>query len=182
MSFGAAIGLNHMTSTNEPTPTTELDADFSPSEATPTDWARTRRELETAEVSWLTTVRPDGRPHVTPLITVWADGAAHFCTGPDERKAKNLAHNGQCVLTTGTNTFGGIDVVLDGEATNVADDATLRRLAEGWEAKYGSEWHFDVENGAFGHEGGTALVFRVAPRKVFAYEKDAPGAATRYRF
>ncbi len=28
------------------------------------------------------TVRPDGRPHVTPLLAVWADDALHFCTGP----------------------------------------------------------------------------------------------------
>ena len=42
---------------------------------------------------WLSTVRPDGRPHVTPLMSVWLEGALYFCTGPDERKAKNLVRN-----------------------------------------------------------------------------------------
>jgi len=31
--------------------------------------------LEKAEVFWLSTVRPDGRPHVTPMVSVWLDGA-----------------------------------------------------------------------------------------------------------
>jgi hypothetical protein len=34
-------------------------------------------------------VRADGRPHVTPLISVLVDGALHFCTGATEQKAKN---------------------------------------------------------------------------------------------
>jgi hypothetical protein len=37
------------------------------------------------------TVRPDGRPQVTPVVAVWLDGAVHFTTGPTERKAHNLA-------------------------------------------------------------------------------------------
>jgi hypothetical protein len=40
---------------------------------------------------WLSTARPDGRPHVTPFIAVWLDEALWFCTGADELKAKNLA-------------------------------------------------------------------------------------------
>jgi hypothetical protein len=47
------------------------------------------------------TVRPDGRPHVTPLIAVWHAGALWFATGPEERKARNLAENPSCVLTPG---------------------------------------------------------------------------------
>lgn len=44
--------------------------------------------LDRAELYWLTTVRPDGRPHVTPLIGVALDAAAHFCTGLREHKAR----------------------------------------------------------------------------------------------
>ena len=46
-----------------------------------------------AELYWITTVRADGRPHVTPLIGVWFDGAMHFTTGLEEQKARNLAAN-----------------------------------------------------------------------------------------
>ena len=39
-------------------------------------------------MSWLTTVRADGRPHVTPLVAVWLDDAIHFSTGPEEQKVE----------------------------------------------------------------------------------------------
>ena len=76
----------------EPEPVTELSA-FSSDDAIPTEWGEGRRKLRDAEVYWLSTVRPDGRPHVTPLLGIWLNGALYFCTGPGERKAKNLAHN-----------------------------------------------------------------------------------------
>src|SRR3712207_7837758 len=71
-------------------PTAELDLQFSSDEATPIPWAEGRERLEGAAVYWISTVRPDGRPHITPLLSVWLDGALYFCTGPDDRKAKNL--------------------------------------------------------------------------------------------
>jgi hypothetical protein len=74
----------------EPVPVTEL-SDFSSPNATPTEWSQARDELADAEVYWLSTVRPDGRPHVTPLLGIWLEDALYFCTGPDERKAKNWA-------------------------------------------------------------------------------------------
>ena len=52
-------------------PVTDLDTRFSDPNAIPTDWSETRRALESAELSWVTTVRADGRPHVTPLVAVW---------------------------------------------------------------------------------------------------------------
>ncbi len=52
-------------------PVTELDARFSSNDATPTGWEEARGQLEDAQVYWLSTVRPDGRPHVTPLLAVW---------------------------------------------------------------------------------------------------------------
>jgi hypothetical protein len=64
-----------------------LDPRFSDPEAQATPWDETLRVLEGAELDWLTTVRADGRPHVTPLIGVLDDGAVHFCTGSGEQKA-----------------------------------------------------------------------------------------------
>ena len=68
------------------TPATTLDQRYSTAGAVPTPWGETRRALEAAELSWITTVRPDGRPHVTPLVAVWADDALHFCAGAHEQK------------------------------------------------------------------------------------------------
>jgi general stress protein 26 len=167
------------------TPVTELDTRYS--EITePFPWPEARELLVEAELCWLSTVRPDGRPHVTPLPTVWHDGAPHFCTGPDERKARNLAGNPNCVLTTGQNThWTGVDLVLEGTAQRVADDATLRELATAWTAKFGEFWRFDVADGMFRHPdgGGGAMVFRLEPLTAFAFTKgNGRFGQTRYRF
>ncbi|MDJ0343095.1 pyridoxamine 5'-phosphate oxidase family protein [Streptomyces sp. H10-C2] len=163
-------------------PVTELDARFSGEGATATDWARARGMLEEAEVFWLSTVRPDGRPHVTPLLAVWLDEALHFCTGAEERKALNLAQNAHCALTTGRNSLGeGLDLVVEGDATRVADEVRLQRLADAYETKYGSSWHFDVHGGAFLGDGNEALVYAVAPTTVFGFSK-GEFSQTRWRF
>ena len=163
-------------------PVTHLDARYSDAGVTPTPWAEARRHLETAELFWVTTVRRDGRPHTTPTIAVWHDGDLCFSTGPDEQKAKNLALHPQCSLLTGTNTLhAGLDIVVEGVAVRVTDDARLRRLAERWETKYGAEWHFDVADAAFQHGPGTAYVFAVTPATAYGFSKD-PYRHTRWHF
>lgn len=163
-------------------PMAELDARYSSDGATPTGWAEARGRLESAQLYWLSTVRPDGRPHVTPLLSVWLDGALYFCTGPSERKARNLAHNPHCILVTGCNALDeGLDLVVEGDAAKVSDDATLRRTADAYESKYGSDWHFEVRDGAFLGPGGQALVYEVAPSTVFGFGK-GEFSQTRWRF
>jgi hypothetical protein len=166
-------------------PVTELDARFSSEDATATAWAEGRRSLEGADVYWLSTVRADGRPHVTTLLAVWLDDALYFCTGPGEQKARNLVQNPHCVLTTGRNTLdAGLDLVVEGDAVQVTDDTRLHQLAAAWEAKYGSDWRFDVRDGRFFQEGipDGALVYEVAPSKAFGFAKGEPFSQTRWRF
>jgi len=161
----------------------KIDKRFSDPEAEATPWAETVATLERAELYWLTTVRRDGRPHVTPLIGVVADETVHFCTGPDEQKARNLEQNDRVAITTGDNAWAsGLDVVVEGRAVQITDDEALQRLADAWEAKYGSVWHFDVADGMFRHsDGGGAAVFRIEASKVMAFAKD-PHGQTTYRF
>jgi hypothetical protein len=108
-------------------------------------------------------VRPEGRPHVVPLIAVWLDGALYFATGQGERKAKNLATNTQVTITTGRNSFAeGLDIVVEGEAMVVRDDGKRRRVADAFVAKYGEGWRFPME-------GGGILVFEVTPTGAFGF-------------
>jgi nitroimidazol reductase NimA-like FMN-containing flavoprotein (pyridoxamine 5'-phosphate oxidase superfamily) len=160
-----------------------IDRRFSDPDAQATPWPETLRALEEAELYWLTTVRTDGRPHVTPLIGVVEDERFHFCTGLDEQKGRNLEHEDRVVVTTGNNTWAsGLDVVVEGTAVRISDDERLQGLADAWEAKYGEVWHFDVADGMFRHDDGAgAAVFRIEPAKVLAFAKD-PHAQTTYRF
>jgi len=160
----------------------KIDKRFSDPEASATPWEHAASVLEQAELYWLTTVRADGRPHVTPLIGLAKDSTAYFCTGLGEQKAHNLEHNARVALSTGNNTWAeGLDVVVEGTAVRITDNDALQRLADAYEAKYGSVWHFDVGDGVFGTGDHAAAVFRIEPDKVIAFAK-APHAQTTYRF
>jgi general stress protein 26 len=164
-------------------PSPELDARFSDPDAPPTPWADARDVLETAQLAWITTVRRDGRPHVTPLVTVWLDDTLYFTTGAGEQKGHNLVGNRHVVITTGCNRWhDGTDVVVEGDAERVTDRARLEQLAAAWRGKWDGSWQFDVGDGVFLHGGGNeALVYGVTPTKVLAFGK-GPFTHTRYRF
>ncbi|WP_126631908.1 pyridoxamine 5'-phosphate oxidase family protein [Dictyobacter alpinus] len=164
-------------------PVTKMDQRFSDPDAVATEWEETRHVLEAAELFWISTVRSDGRPHVSPLVAVWLDGAIHFSTGTDEQKAINLRENPHVILTTGCNDWKeGLDVVVEGDAVRATDEAMLARLAEAWTKKWDGQWQFEVRNGSFYHkEGGMALVFSVKPTKILAFGK-GKFSHTRYQF
>lgn len=164
-------------------PVTTLDTRFSDPDAVPTDWHETRNVLETAQLFWISTVRGDGRPHVTPLVAVWFDDVVYFTTGPDEQKAVNLRSNAHVILMTGCNQWeSGLDIVVEGEAVEVTDEKLLERLVDAWRTKWDGRWRYEACDGAFRHEGGgTALVFAVEPVKVFAFRKGT-FSQTRHRF
>jgi len=158
---------------------------FSSEGAVATPWAVTRDALRDAELFWLSTVRPDGRPHVTPLIAILLDDVLYFCTGSTERKAKNLAQNSRCILTTGCNTLDGLDIVVEGDASKVNDEPELHRVAATYESKYGA--HLTAPEGTwFGLgdaiRGNAVSVFRVPPLTAFGFGKGTLYSQTRYRF
>jgi len=154
-------------------PATTIDTRFSEPGSAATPWSQTCGVLEAAELFWITTVRADGRPHVTPLVAVWLDDALYFTTGETEQKAVNLRANPHVVMTTGCGTWTeGLDVVVEGDAAPVTDDTLLTRLAEAWSAKWDGRWRFQVRDGRFYQPpGGDALVYSVAPAKVLAFGK-----------
>ncbi len=176
-------------------PTTELDTRYSSAlnsrpgaaDVTATEWAEARRRLETAEIFWVSTVRPDGRLHVTPVIAAWHDGVLYFSTGAGEQKARNLAHDGHCALTTGGNSLTeGLDLVVEGTAEPVADPAVLEEVIAAYEAKYGA--HITSPAGAFHGMGETfrkrtAVVFAVSPATVYGFGRvDGVYTHTRWTF
>jgi general stress protein 26 len=162
-------------------PTAELHEGFSQPGATARPWAEVVDVLSKSEMFWLSTVRRDGRPLVTPLPAIWLDWSLHFCAGAHEQKAKNLESNPRCILTTGTNQLrAGLDVVVEGAAARVSEEAQLQRLAAMWKSKL--DWSFEVADGAFRDpDGRLGLVFGVTPTKVLSFGKE-PYSQTRYRF
>jgi pyridoxine/pyridoxamine 5'-phosphate oxidase len=102
-------------------------------------WTRVRERLEqgftqapgtggpSRHTCWLATIDEDNKPHVMPLGVLWLDGALYFNSGAGTRKAQNLARNPHCALTVATNEF---DLVVEGDAVRVTDEAKLKRIAD----------------------------------------------------
>ena len=168
------------------TPATALDQRYSDPQAAAIAWDQTRSVLESAELFWISTVRADGRPHVTPVVAVWSGGALWFSTGAEEQKYANLRANSHVVLTTGCNSWDhGLDVVVEGQASQVTDEAALTRVASACATKWQGRWQFTVRDGRFYNRGEgdfPSEVFSVTPGKVFAHSKGDPFGATTHKF
>ena len=152
----------------------------------PLAWEETQERLAAAHSYWFATVRPDGRPHLRPVLGVWVDGALHTTSSPDARKARNLAANDRCTLTV---TTDGLDLVYEGIARPVADHAHLERIREAYADKYG--WpvtivgtRFDAPYGAPTAGPPPYQPFEIVPTAVFGFGTDEDHAprTTRWRF
>lgn len=167
------------------TPVTALDQRYSGSEAVAVSWDQTRSVLESAELFWVSTVRADGRPHVTPVVAVWTGGTLCFSTGAEEQKYANLRANQHVALTTGCNSWDhGLDVVVEGPASHVTDEATLTLIASAFATKWEGRWKYAVRDGRFYNADfgdHPSEVFAVTPTKVFAHAKGDPFGATTHR-
>jgi hypothetical protein len=140
--------------------------------ALPWSWAVER--LEAAPIYWVASVRPDGRPHVTPIWGVWVDGAFWMEGGPNTRRFRNLAANPAAVVTV---ERGDDVVIVEGDADRVTqlDGALVERLLAAY-AKYRATHGYEAE--ASDWAGG---IWRVTPRKVLAWSS-FPADATRWVF
>ncbi len=112
---------------NEPISTRNLDRYGSA--ALP--WSRARdllaSDTPTPDLAFfLSTARPDGRPHSAGIGAAWVDNALFFTSGPASLKSRNLSRNPACSVSL---RLRGIDLVLEGEAHRITDRATLERLA-----------------------------------------------------
>ncbi|HET7472980.1 MAG TPA: pyridoxamine 5'-phosphate oxidase family protein [Candidatus Limnocylindrales bacterium] len=151
-------------------------------------WSRALEALESNQqsgngTSFLATVRPDGRPHVAGVGAIWADGKVWVVSGPGTRKSRNLAERPICSIAM---SFEGIDLVIEGRAERVTDDATLEGIAKRYAA---SGWPARVENGAFTYDYSAPsagpppwYVYAITPTTVYGVLAAEPGGATRWRF
>jgi general stress protein 26 len=145
----------------------------------PWSWAEER--LVRSHSYWVATVWPDGRPHISPVWGGWFDGAFWFSCDLGSRKARNIATNPQCVVTTEDPLE---PVVVDGVATAVMDRALTARYVEVEREKYASEWDPELYTVDFfdGNLGG-GCTFRLSPRSALGLlASEFATSPTRWRF
>jgi hypothetical protein len=141
----------------------------------PWSWAVER--LSKARNYWLSTTRPDGRPHCMPVWGVWLDGLFVFSTGSRSRKARNLSANHYCVVSPERiedATSPEEAVILEGVAEQTTDPALFRKFATAYKTKY--EW--DIET----MDQSESAMLVVRPRVVFGLTANLPEIATRWTF
>ena len=169
-----------------PDPITTIDLAHSGApDAVATPWEKTRHVLEAAEVFWLSTVRPDRRPHVTPVAAAWLDGILYFGTGSIAQKLKNLRRNSHVALTTGCNLLAtGFDVVVEGDAAPCTDTAVHQRFYQQQASLWGEGWPIRLREGRLWDEGRgePLLLFAVTPTTIFAFARGDQWSQTRYQF
>jgi Pyridoxamine 5'-phosphate oxidase len=135
----------------------------------PWKWAEQR--LAKARTYWVSTVRPDQRPHTMPIWGHWMDGKFWFSSGRETRKVRNLATNPNVVITA---EVGKDDVVIEGVAQEITAMPQLKQFCAAYNKKY--KWDTDPTQGPF---------FAVQPRVAFGLTT-RPGqfvkTATRWMF
>ena len=154
----------------------------------PIDWSRPLEQLKSFvsgphSSTWLSTTYPDGRPHLTGIGAVWLDDRFWFTSGPATRKSRNLEENAGCAICV---SLPDIDLVVEGTARRVTDDATLERLAgvlrdQGWPAT--------VKDGALTAEYSAPsagpppwFLYELTPTVAFGVATEEPHGAMRWRF
>ncbi|MEV6897571.1 pyridoxamine 5'-phosphate oxidase family protein [Amycolatopsis sp. NPDC051372] len=151
-------------------------------------WSRARDLLarDSASVDltfFLTTVRPDGRPHTAGVGALWDSEALYFTSGPGTLKSRLLATNAACSVGV---RLQGIDLTLEGSATRVADPATVAHLAAVYHA---NGWPVTADGDTFTapYSAPSAgpppwYVYRFDLRTAFGIATAEPHGATRWDF
>jgi general stress protein 26 len=162
----------------------ELIATTSRGRNEPTPWAEARRRLHDATTTyWLATTAPNGTPHVRPLLAVWVADHLHFASGSTTAKTHHLASRPWVAVTVSAD---GIDLVVEGRADRIRDQARLQRVADAYAAKYG--WFPTARDGAFHDiEGAPSAgpapyeVYAVSTARVFGFPAGESFSPTRWQ-
>jgi len=128
-------------------------------------WSFVADRLLAARNYWLVTVRPDARPHASPVWGVWLADDFYFGMGRQTRKARNLAENSNVVIHLDSSDEA---VIIEGAAREVTDTDLHIKIDDTYEAKY------QIRHGT--------PVFKLQPKLVMAWDKNYPHSATRWVF
>jgi hypothetical protein len=137
-------------------------------------WSVVRKELEDAPTYWVSTTRPDGRPHVVPRDGLWLDDTWYYGGAAETIHNRNLRKNPAAVMHIGD---GVKAIIVEGEvATATPSHDVAQRLSDMNNVKYA---HYGANSTAETYTSGDYLA--LAPRRVLAWTF-LPKDATRFLF
>ena len=135
----------------------------------PWSWAVER--LTQAHNYWVATSGREGVPQLTAVWGVWLDTAFYFSCAGTSRKARNLAEDPHCVVST---ERADEAVIVEGIAELVTEQALLEQFKAAYDPKY--DWGIEIDKGG---------IFQVIPRVAFAFIEHPDkfqSTATRWQF
>jgi hypothetical protein len=126
---------------------------------------------------------PEGRPHTAGIGALWVDGKFYFTSGPATRKSRNLAANPNCTMSM---SLPGLDLVVEGRAAKVTDQATIERLAkryaaQGWPAR-ATDGAITADYSAPSAGPAPWHLYVLTPATAVGVASAKPYGATRWRF
>jgi PPOX class probable F420-dependent enzyme len=86
--------------------------------------------LRAEPIIWLSSVRPDGRPHLVPVWFLWDGAAILIFSKPGAQKVRNLRHSPHVMLALDSADEGEDIVLLNGRAELLGADAPQPTLPE----------------------------------------------------
>jgi PPOX class probable F420-dependent enzyme len=92
--------------------------------------------LNTELIAWLSTVRPDGRPHVVPVWFLWQDGSILIFSQPNNQKIRNLRANPSVMLGLETINHGDDVVMVEGTAEFLDGEDAPTTILPAYAQKY----------------------------------------------
>ena len=121
-------------------------------------WKHVIAQLEKSKNYWISSTRPDGRPHAMPVWGVWMNGAVCFGTDRKSRKARNLQANPSVSL----HLESGDDVVIIEGTVREIDPKEMPAI----DAAYSNKYKMKLSNAP-----GDSCFLAVVPRVVFAWHE-----------
>lgn len=96
-------------------------------------WSKIDNCLRAFRSIWVSTTRPDGRPHAVPVWYTWDGSNVYFISARHLQKSKNLARQPWIVVHAGD---GDDVIILEGPVEIVTDRAELEHVDTAYRAKY----------------------------------------------
>ena len=92
--------------------------------------AHIEQRLHTDHITWLITVRPDGRPHAVAVWFLWDGDTILIFSRPNNQKLRNLQSNPNVLLALDDTHQGFDPITIEGTATLLATgDAAINHTA-----------------------------------------------------
>lgn len=143
-------------------------------------WSWAVDQLERALTYWISTVRPDGRPHSVPTWAVWLDGSLWFEGGLDTRRARNLERNPAAVASIHVDDDAALIVEGVVERRSDPPEALAARLVEAYAKYRPTHWAYEANPANWRTANGGGL-WALRPTLVLGWTC-FPDDATRWRF